>query len=50
MFLSGKYMLLGSVSSQQRFAVADAKALSASQLLGLGQTVLYLSGLKQTAL
>ena len=33
-------MLLGSVSSQQRFGVTDIKALGASQLLGLGQTVL----------
>ena len=32
-------MLLGSVSSQQRFGVMDIKALGASQLLGLGQTV-----------
>ena len=28
------------VSSQQRFGATDIKALSASQLLGLGQTVL----------
>ena len=28
------------VSSQQRFGVTDIKALDASQLLGLGQTVL----------
>ena len=28
------------VSSQQRFGVMDIKALGASQLLGLGQTVL----------
>ena len=42
--------LLGSVSSQQRFEVTDIKALSTSQLLGLGQTVLQLSGLKQTVL
>ena len=38
--LSGECMLLGSVSSQQRFGVTDFKALEASQLLGLGQTVL----------
>ena len=38
--LSGEYMLLGSVSSQQRFGVTDIKALGTSQLLGLGQTVL----------
>ena len=30
------------VSSQQRFGATDIKALSASQLLGLGQTVLQL--------
>ena len=29
-------MLLGSISSQQRFAVTDIKALGASQLSGLG--------------
>ena len=46
--MSGECMLLGSVSSQQRFEVTDIKALSASQLSGLGQTVLQLSGLKQT--
>ena len=33
-------MLLGSVLSQQRFEVTDIKALGASQLSGLGQTVL----------
>ena len=38
--MSGEFMLLGSISSQQRFEVTDIKALSASQLLGLGQTVL----------
>ena len=38
--LSGEYMLLGSVSSQQRFGVTDIKALDVSQLSGLGQTVL----------
>ena len=43
-------MLLGSVSSQQRFGVTDIKALSVSQLSGLGQTVLQLSGLEQTML
>ena len=44
-------MLLGSVSSQQRFAETDIKApLCMSQLSGLGQTVLYLSGLKRTVL
>ena len=32
------------VSSQQRFGATDIKALSASQLLGLGQTVLELLG------
>ena len=32
------------VSSQQRFGVMDIKALGASQLLGLGQTVLQLLG------
>ena len=35
-------MLLSSVSSQQRFGVTDIKALSLSQLLGLGQTVIAL--------
>ena len=35
-------MLLSSVSSQQRFGVTDIKALSVSQLSGLGQTVLQL--------
>ena len=43
--VSGECMLLGSVSSQQRFGVTDIKALS-----GLGQTVLKLSGLGQTLL
>ena len=38
--LSGECVLLGSVSSQQRFGVMDIKALGASQLSGLGQTVL----------
>ena len=38
--VSGECILLGSVSSQQRFGVTDIKALGASQLLGLGQTVL----------
>ena len=33
-------MLLGSVSPQQRFEAMDFKALSTSQLSGLGQTVL----------
>ena len=37
---SGECMLLGSVSAQQRFGVTDIKALSVSQLSGLGQTVL----------
>ena len=40
--VSGEGMLLGSVSSQQRFGVMDIKALGASQLLGLGQTVIQL--------
>ena len=35
---------------QQRFGVTDVKALSMSQLLGLGQTGLQLSGLKRTVL
>ena len=39
-------MLLGSVSSQQRFGVTDVKALSMSQLFGLGQTV-FVIGLRQ---
>ena len=38
--LSDECMLLGSVSSQQRFGVTDIKALSVSQLSGLGQTML----------
>ena len=38
--LSGKCISLGSVSSQQRFAVTDIKALGMSQLSGLGQTML----------
>ena len=47
--LSGECMLLGSVSSQERFGVTDIKApLGVSQLLGLGQTVLQLSGLEWT--
>ena len=33
--MSGECILLGSVSSQQRFGVTDIKALSASQLSGL---------------
>ena len=37
--MSGEYMLLGSVSSQQRFGVMDIKALSVSQFSGLGQTI-----------
>ena len=40
--MSGECMLLGSVSSQQRFGVMDIKALGMSQLSGLGQTVLQL--------
>ena len=32
------------VSSQQRFGATDIKALGVSQLLGLGQTVLWLLG------
>jgi len=39
MQVSGECMLLGSVSSQ-RFGVMDIKALGASQLSGLAQTVL----------
>jgi len=38
--LSGEYILLSSVSSQQRFGVTDIKALGMSQLSALGQTVL----------
>ena len=45
MALSGKCILLGSVLSQQRFGVTDIKAFSMSQLSGLRQTVLQLSGL-----
>ena len=37
--MSAECMLLGSISSQQRFGVTDVKALSVSQLSGLGQTV-----------
>ena len=40
MALSGECILLGSVSSQQRFGVTDIKAFSVSQLSGLEQTVL----------
>ena len=40
--MSGECVLLGSVSSQQRFGVTDIKALGVSQLSGLGQTVLWL--------
>ena len=40
LLMSGECMLLGSVSSQQRFGVTDIKALSVSQLSGLGQTIL----------
>ena len=40
MEVSGECMLLGSVSSQQRFGVMDVKALGVSQLSGLGQTML----------
>ena len=40
LYLSGECMLLGSVSSQQRFGVTDIKALGASQVLGLRQTLL----------
>ena len=38
--LSGECVLLGSILSQQRFGATDIKALGASQLSGLGQTVL----------
>ena len=49
--LSGECMLLSSVSSQQRFGETDIKApLCVSQLSGLGQTMLYLSGLEWTVL
>ena len=44
MFLGGECMLLGSGLSQQRFGATDIKALCASQLLGLGQTMLQLLG------
>ena len=40
--MSGECMLLSSVSSQQRFGMTDIKALGASQLPGLGQTMLQL--------
>ena len=42
MALSIECILLGSISSQQRFGVMDIKASSMSQLSGLEQTVLYL--------
>ena len=38
--LSSECMLLGSVSSLQRFEVMDIQALCVSQFSGLGQTVL----------
>ena len=38
--VSGEGVLLGSVSSQQRFRVTDIKALGVSQLSGLRQSVL----------
>ena len=38
--MSGEYMLLGSVSSQQRFGVMDIEVLGVSQLSGLGRTML----------
>ena len=38
--MSGECMLLGSVSSQQRFGMMDIKALCTSQLSSLGQTML----------
>ena len=41
-------MLLGSVSSHQRFGVTDLKALGVSQLLGLGQTVIALRQISVT--
>ena len=50
MGVSGECMLLSSVSSQQKFGVTDIKALSVSQLSGLGQTLLELSGLERTVL
>ena len=40
LIVSRECMLLGSVLSQQRFGVMDIKALGASQLSGLGQTML----------
>ena len=43
-------MLLGSVSSQQRFGVMNIKVLGVSQLSGLGRTMLQLSGLEQIVL
>ena len=39
-YVSGECILHGSVSSQQRFGVTGIKALGASQLSGLGRTVL----------
>ena len=40
LLMSGECMLLGSVWSQQRFGVTDIKVLGASQLSGLGRTML----------
>ena len=37
--LSGECMLLGSVSSQQRFGATDIKVRGVSPFSGLGQTV-----------
>ena len=50
--MSGECMLLGSVSSQQRFRVTDIKALGTSQLSGLSWTnhVIALRQISVTAL
>ena len=63
--MSGKYILLSSVSSQQKFEATDVRVLGVSQLsdgpydrsltdgviaLRPGQTMLKLSGLKQAML
>ena len=38
--MSGECMLLSAISSQQRFGETGIKTLGASQLSGLGQTML----------
>ena len=43
-FVTQVYVPRFFISSQQRFGATDIKALSASHLLGLGQTMLQLLG------